>query len=119
MGIANAKSPKNATRDSILCELSQKEKDLIISLICGISNIAQMNLSTKQKQTHGHREQMCGCQGGGGGSGINREFGVGRCKLLHLEWIGNEVLLYSTRNYTQSLGTDHDEDNMRKKNIYV
>ena len=25
-----------------------------------------MNLSTKQKQTHGHREQTCGCQGGGG-----------------------------------------------------
>ena len=25
-----------------------------------------MNLSMKQKQTHGHREQTCGCQGGGG-----------------------------------------------------
>ena len=25
-----------------------------------------MNLSTKQKQTHRHREQTCGCQGGGG-----------------------------------------------------
>ena len=25
-----------------------------------------MNLSTKQKQTHRHREQICGCQGGGG-----------------------------------------------------
>ena len=24
-----------------------------------------MNLSTKQKQTHRHREQTCGCQGGG------------------------------------------------------
>ena len=23
-----------------------------------------MNLSTKQKHTHGHREQTCGCQGG-------------------------------------------------------
>ena len=23
-----------------------------------------MNLSTKQKQTHGHIEQTCGCQGG-------------------------------------------------------
>ena len=26
------------------------------------------------------------------------EFGVGRCKLLHLEWINNKVLLYSTGN---------------------
>ena len=25
-----------------------------------------MNLSTKQKQTHRHREQTCGCQGSGG-----------------------------------------------------
>ena len=25
-----------------------------------------MNLSTKQKQTHGYREQTCGCQGRGG-----------------------------------------------------
>ena len=28
--------------------------------------MAQMNLSTKQKQTHRHREQTCVCQGGGG-----------------------------------------------------
>ena len=27
--------------------------------------MAQMNLSTKQKLTHRHREQTCGCQGGG------------------------------------------------------
>ena len=27
-------------------------------------NMAQMNLSTKQKQTHRHRQQTCGCQGG-------------------------------------------------------
>ena len=26
----------------------------------------QMNLSTKQKQNQGHREQTGGCQGGGG-----------------------------------------------------
>ena len=25
-----------------------------------------MKLSTKQKQTHRHRDQTCGCQGGGG-----------------------------------------------------
>ena len=35
---------------------------------------------------------------GGGGwagvrSGMDGEFGVGRCKLLHLEWISNGVLL--------------------------
>ena len=28
--------------------------------------MTQMNLSTKEKQTHKHREQTCGCQGGMG-----------------------------------------------------
>ena len=36
------------------------------------------------------------------------EFGVSRCKLLHLEWMRNEVLMYSTENYIQSFVTEHD-----------
>ena len=59
--------------------------------------MAQMNLPTEQKQTHRHGEQTCGCQGRG-----EQEW-VGRCKLLHLEWISNEVLPYSTGNYIRSL----------------
>ena len=52
----------------ILSEVSQEEKDKyhMISLICGIKNMTQMNLATKQKQNHVHREQTGGCQGGGG-----------------------------------------------------
>ena len=57
--------------------------------------MAQMNLSTEQKQARGHREKTCGCQGGGG-NGMDWEFGVSRCELLHLEWISNEVLMHST-----------------------
>ena len=64
--------------------------------------------TNKKKQTQRHGKQTCGCQWGGGGSGMNWELGVSRCKLLHLEWIGNEVLLYSTGNYIQSLVMDHD-----------
>ena len=41
----------------------------------------------------------CGCQGGGGGRGMDWEFGVNKYKLLPLEWISNETLLYSTGNY--------------------
>ena len=62
--------------------------------------MAQIILSKKQKQTHRHREQTCGYQGVG--SGMDWEFGASRCKLLHLEWISNEVLMYSTGNYIQS-----------------
>ena len=36
------------------------------------------------------------------------KFGVSRCKLVHLEWIRNEVLLHSTGNYIQSPGVDPD-----------
>ena len=43
-----------------------------------------------------------------GGSGIDGEFGVGRCQLFHLEWISNEVLLNSTGNYSHSPGIDHN-----------
>ena len=35
--------------------------------------------------------------------GMNWEFGVSRCKLLHSEWISNKVILYSIGNYVQSL----------------
>ena len=30
-----------------------------------------MNLSAEQKQTHRHVEQTSGCQGGGGGNGMD------------------------------------------------
>ena len=36
---------------------------------------------------------------GEGGSGMDWESGVNRCKLLHLEWVSNEILLYSPGNY--------------------
>ena len=32
-------------------------------------------------------------KGEGEGSGMDWEFGVSRCKLLHLEWISSEILL--------------------------
>jgi len=48
---------------------------------------------------------------------MNWKFGVNRCKLLPLEWISNEILLYSTENYIQSLMIEHD--NVRKKHVYM
>ena len=37
--------------------------------------MAQLNLSTRQKQTHRPREQTCGCQGGGRKEGDGLGFG--------------------------------------------
>ena len=54
-------------------------------------------MSMKQKQTHRHREQTCGCPTVGGG--MDWEFGINKCKLLYIEWINNKLLLYSKGNY--------------------
>ena len=44
--------------------LNEARKTSTISLICRIQNSIQINTSMKQKQTHRHREQTCGFQGG-------------------------------------------------------
>ena len=51
----------------ILSEVNQTEEDkyYTVSHTCGIQNTTQVNIPTKQKQTHRHRRQTCGCQGGG------------------------------------------------------
>ena len=60
----------DASRESPI-KRSQKENDKyhMISFICGIYNLAQMNLSTEQKQTHRQGEQTCGRPVGGEGVG--------------------------------------------------
>ena len=74
----------------------------------------QINVSTKQKQTHIHREQTCGCRGGKGWEGKDWEFGISRCKLFYIDGVNNKVPLYSTGNYIQYPMINHV-----KKNIYV
>lgn len=47
--------------------------------------MAQINLSTKQKQTYGHREEICGCRVEGAGNGMDGDLEISKCKLVHLE----------------------------------
>ena len=49
---------------------------------------------------------------------MDLEFGVCRRKLLHLEWI-NKISLYSTGNYIQSPGINHNGKEYFKKNVYM
>jgi len=77
-----------------------------------------MNLSMEKKQTHGCGEQTCCHQGGERGSGKDWEFGVSRCKLLHLEWINNEILLIAQATISSHLRGNMMEDNVRKR-IYI
>ena len=80
--------------------------------------MTQMNLSTKQKQTHRHRAQTCGCLGWGEG-GMDWEFGISRCKLLYREWINNKVLLYSTGNSIQYPVINHNGKEYEKECMYT
>ena len=70
---------------------------------CDITSIWNLIYGTKEtfhrKENHGLGEQTCGWQGVGGGSGVDWEPGVNRCKLLPLEWISSEIPLCSTGNY--------------------
>ena len=58
----------DATRDYCTkCSKSEKKKGKhhMISLICRILHMTQMNVSMKKKQAHRFREEICDCQGGG------------------------------------------------------
>ena len=85
-------------------------------LMCGISTMTQMNLPMKQTQTHRHRDQTCGCQGGKSGW-MDWEFGISRSKLLHSEWI-NKVLLHSKGNNIQFPTINHNRKEYEKEHIY-
>ena len=86
--------------------------------------MTQMNSPMKQKQTHRHREQTCGCQEGGVWVGKDWELGVSRYKLVYIGWINNKVLLYSTGNYIQypvinHNGREYEKEYIKRKNIYI
>ena len=57
--------------------------------------------------------------GEGVGGGKDWEFGVSRCKLLYMGWINNQVLLYSTGNYSQHPEINHNGKEYEKEYIYV
>ena len=59
--------------------------------------MSQIHLSTIKKIID-MENRLVVAKGEWGESGMDREFGVSRCGLLHLDWISNEVLLYSTGN---------------------
>ena len=103
----------------ILSQVGQKEKDKYHMLSYIWNLIYGTNEPFHRKENHEHGEQTCGCQAEGRGNGMDWEFGVNRCRLLPLQWISNEILLYSTGNYIWSLVMEHDGGKYEKKNIHV
>ena len=76
--------------------------------------MTQMNLSMKQKQTHRHGGQTCGCQEVGVRLRMEWEAGVHRCKLHSAEWLNNKVLLHSTGKYIQYPVINHNGKEYKK-----
>ena len=80
--------------------------------------MTQMNLFTKQKWTHRKQNYSCPRKKRGKG-GINQEFGINRYKLLHIKYVNNKVLLYSTGNYIQYPIINHNGKEYEKEYICV
>ena len=55
--------------------------------------------------------------GWGEGEEWTGSLGLVDANLLHLEWINNRVLMYSTGNYIQYRVINHMEKNIKKKNV--
>ena len=51
--------------------------------------------------------------------GVDWEFGISRCKLLYIEWIKSEVLVYSTENCIQYPVINHNGKEYTRIYIYV
>ena len=102
----------------ILSEVSQKEKDTRGYYLRVQSKIWHKWTYLQNRNRLWDIGIRLGCQTGRG-SEVAWEFGVSRCKLLHLEWISNEVPLYSTGNHIQSLMMEHDGKYYEKKNVCI
>ena len=100
-------------------KLSQTEKRQISYDITYFWNLKYdtNELIYKNKiEIHWHREHTCGLPRG------KREcveedsvFGISRCRLSHMEWINNKVLLSSTRKYTQYSVINHNRIEYKKE----
>ena len=55
----------------------------------------------------------------GGTAGIGWEFEASKCKLLHIEWISNKILLYRTGNYIQYPMINYNGKEYKKEHIHI
>ena len=93
----------------ILSDLSQRQKPYDITYTWNLIYDTNECIYKIQTDSQTQRTDLWLPRGMEKGVGwMDWEFGVSKCKLLHLGWLSNEVLLYSTGNYFQSLGIDQD-----------
>ena len=82
--------------------------------------MAQMNLSTKQKQSYDIEISFVVAKGKGVRRWMEWEVGVSRCKLLHLEGINTKIILYSIENYIEYPMINHNgKEYFKKECLYI
>ena len=69
----------------ILSKIQQRKTNIIDITYTWNLKIIQMNLCTKQKQTHSHRKQTYGCQKGKRRRGIIWEYGINRYTIPYIK----------------------------------
>ena len=79
--------------------------------------MAQTNMSTKQKQTHKHREKTCICQERRGCGREGLSLGFALQTLIHR--MINKFLLYKTRNSIQYPVLNHNGKDYEKDYTYT
>lgn len=72
----------------------------------------------KQKQIHRHREQICGCEEGGAGGGVEWEVGVRRCKLQCMGGT-NEILCCGIESQIQCPMINRNGKEQKKECVYI
>jgi len=88
-------------------QVRKKDKYGTISLACGTNEFIQGT------ESHRHREQPCGCQGGEGAGERIRDTNC------YTEWISNRVLLQSTQNYIHYPVKTHNGKEYKKQCIHI
>ena len=86
---------------------------------CRIPHQQNLPALRNWKRLRDMENRLVAAKAGWGWSGMDGEFGVGRCKGSHFEWISSAVLLYSTGNYIHSLKIEHDGRWYEKKKVYI
>ena len=90
---------------------SENEKHHTVSLLCEAKIWHSKPVYRTESQMQ--RADLQWTRGRGGGRRMDHEVGVRRCKLLHLGWKTNKVLLYRTGNCIQSPWIN------RRENVYL